>query len=549
MLQDGSQTDGIEPPPRSAAAIHRLAPTAPYLAIAGAVLVLGAASLTDPFGRDQGTYAYIGYALLQGQVPYLDVFQAKPPLTSLIHALALALFGHSMTAIRLLDLLWTLATAILLYRVAAIALRHDGLALVAALAYPLMYYAFGFWDTAITDGWTNLPALAGIALFAHAFAPEGAAPRRLLDWYLAGLFIALAVLLKYTLVVLVGLLALWGLFRLWNQWSRLAAAAMASAAGFATPLLVAGLALYAAGALPAFIEIQAMMRDYAAIRVPATAWRSIIAPLGAFYLSWTYLLVIALLGGGYLVWRSLRERAGGALTPGFIVLWALAAYGSAWLQGKYFAYHLLPMLPPAAIFAAVGIDALLRPLLELARNAALRGAAIGTAALALVFATGIPGAAYDAGALAVGRLDWSRHWQGDRFNFRTFYLRDIVAVAAHLRQTTAPEDRVFVWSFEPMIYFLARRRPVSRFIYDFPLASIYGRPWFRRELMDRLAAEPPAAFVIQHREPMPLVLGHGLDSHAAWAAFTELHNFVLQDYRLAATVGTFDVYRRDPGRD
>ena len=40
-----------------------------------------------------------------------------------------------------------------------------------------MYYAFGFWDTAITDGWTNLPALAGIALFARAVAPEGAAPR------------------------------------------------------------------------------------------------------------------------------------------------------------------------------------------------------------------------------------------------------------------------------------------------------------------------------------------------------------------------------------
>ncbi|MEE8275547.1 MAG: glycosyltransferase family 39 protein, partial [Alphaproteobacteria bacterium] len=164
-----------------------MAPTAPYLAIAGAVLVLGATSLTDPFGRDQGTYAYIGYALLQGQVPYLDVFQAKPPLTSLIHALALALFGHSMTAIRVLDLLWTLATAILLYRVAAIALRHDGLALVAALAYLLMYYAFGFWDTAITDGWTNLPALAGIAFFARAVAPEGAARRRHIDWYLAGL--------------------------------------------------------------------------------------------------------------------------------------------------------------------------------------------------------------------------------------------------------------------------------------------------------------------------------------------------------------------------
>ena len=276
------------------------------------------------------------------------------------------------------------------------------------------------------------------------------------------------------------------------------------------------------------------------------------ASLASLYANWGAFLVVGLLGCGLVVARAVvPRRAGGraegeqgALTPLFMLLWLLAAYGSAWWQGKFFAYHLLPMVPPLAVLGAIGLDYLFRPVLALLRQIAVRGAIVSICAGVLIASTPLPRSAYDAWRLASGQLAESAYWQGAAFNFRTFYLRDIVSVADHIRRTTAADDKLFVWSFEPMIYFPAEREPVSRFIFDFPLSGAYASARFRAELMASIRAEPPLLMVVQHREPIVPVMGHDRGSYESWREFPALRSFVEENYGLETTVGTFDLYRR-----
>jgi len=68
-------------------------------------------------------------AMLHGISLYKDVPMMQMPLTAIVHLLALVLFGHSMIAIRILDLFWTAGIAALSYVFVRKMFRRNGLAL------------------------------------------------------------------------------------------------------------------------------------------------------------------------------------------------------------------------------------------------------------------------------------------------------------------------------------------------------------------------------------------------------------------------------------
>ena len=64
---------------------------------------------------DSGVYAYIGSAILDGQVPYRDVWEQKPPIGFYLDALALAVLGHTPWAIWWLNVTWIALTTIIFF--------------------------------------------------------------------------------------------------------------------------------------------------------------------------------------------------------------------------------------------------------------------------------------------------------------------------------------------------------------------------------------------------------------------------------------------------
>ena len=86
--------------------------------------------ISVPLERDEGEYAYIAQRLLEGEVPYRDAFDQKPPATFFVYAAALRLFGPSVEGIHLFLHAWTAVTALALFG----CVRRRGGPLAAAFA-------------------------------------------------------------------------------------------------------------------------------------------------------------------------------------------------------------------------------------------------------------------------------------------------------------------------------------------------------------------------------------------------------------------------------
>jgi len=64
-----------------------------FIAIVVLILLISSPILTYPHGRDQGEFAVIGRGLLNGRVPYIDLWNPKPPAVFYVYAAAIAIFG------------------------------------------------------------------------------------------------------------------------------------------------------------------------------------------------------------------------------------------------------------------------------------------------------------------------------------------------------------------------------------------------------------------------------------------------------------------------
>ena len=149
------------------------------------VLFLGSSDLIYPFGKDQGEFAYIASAYLKGETVYKEVFNTKPPLTHMLNALALKMFGHSMLSIRLFDLLWQCATAVVILLITNLFYERRYIGVLSALLYSFYYFGVDYWHSAQTDGFINLPV--ALSLLTFLLAKE---KKKSLLWILSGILLA-----------------------------------------------------------------------------------------------------------------------------------------------------------------------------------------------------------------------------------------------------------------------------------------------------------------------------------------------------------------------
>jgi|GEM_PF-6080486 len=81
------------------------------LAIFVVILNLSWSPIYKGLGPDSGLYAYVGNAILHGQLPYRDVWEQKPPIGLYLNALAVLLFGRNPWAIWWFNLIWITLSA------------------------------------------------------------------------------------------------------------------------------------------------------------------------------------------------------------------------------------------------------------------------------------------------------------------------------------------------------------------------------------------------------------------------------------------------------
>lgn len=505
-------------------------------------LCLAWVELLYPFGRDQGNYAYPAWAWLEGQMPYRDVYVFKPPGTVWIHALAQVLFGHSMVAVRILDIGWTVATALTIFAIVRRWSGGNGLAAPAAgLLYSFLYTNFDFWNTCQTDGWFNLPLALAILLTTRVWTRESK------DGVLvvAGALLGLAMMFKYTAAAMALPIAGILLAAAWpdRRFARLFGQLALGVVGAAAVIGATGYWLWANGAIAGFLDSQAVLVPAYVAKTGKTS--GFLDKPALLYDRLTKLkelrfeLLLLCLGLPLVAVRFRREPA-----MLFAVLWYVGGLASTVAQNKYFRYHFLSTLPGAAILGAFAVAAAL----QVARSFHRRAPAVLALAMAIaLFASSNFPPRFVVGArVLTGDMTLRQYWKRKDFKLDKKPLVQVYDAADRVAALSEPGERVFLWGYDPVINFVAKRLTVSRFLYNYPFAVSWGDRRYEDELMGALRATPPEWFVLASDDANKTVTGNPADSKQLFDEFPALNQFVAERYAEVETVNRYTIYRRNP---
>jgi hypothetical protein len=130
------------------------------------------------------------------------------------------------------------------------------------------------------------------------------------------------------------------------------------------------------------------------------------------------------------------------------------------------------------------------------------------------------------------------------YNAADYSLDDNRIVGRELAREAPVSDTIYVWGFEPGVYWFAGRKPATRFLTNTPQRSPWQLEPTRRELIAELTDHWPHTIVVQHRDVMKQVTGDELDSKAALATFPELSELLASRYQFQRTLRDFDLYQR-----
>jgi 4-amino-4-deoxy-L-arabinose transferase-like glycosyltransferase len=518
-------------------------------ALAWTVIIASALlTLTFSFGRDQGIYALVGEGILRGEAPYKALWDFKPPGIFFVHALAQGLFGKNMMAPRLLEALALLADVALMRRISAGLFESRTVGLLGAAVMALIHAEMDFWHTGQPETFGAFFTLLGLAL---TLEPT---PRRRLFALLVGVTFGCAALLKPPLG---GGALVCGAYLVQRERTRGKApfAALGPLAwltlGGLLPVVACLIWFAAKGALSdLYWTLFEFTPGYTKIswegRRPSDMLYHAIEE--AFF-KFSALGAAGVIAAVSMTPLSQREREGLLLTLGVI---AMHVTGIA-MQGKFFAYHYGATLPLIALLAGLGLYKLWRRCLGGGVGAILAYFAFVAVAVPMRYAVrDLPQFFAERSWI---RLEYllrmapyrSREAMDQELSYVADYsLAADRRVALEVRARTRPADRVFVWGFEPVIFWLADRRPASRFIYNVAQRSPWEVEHARRELMSDLRKTPPALVVVQSRDVFSFVTGNNLDSRDSLPGFPELDALLERNYAFATRVEDFDLYTRLP---
>ena len=173
-------------------------------------LVLNIKLNTGVPARDSGTFLYIGQQILDGKVPYRDIWDHKPPLIYFINSLSLIIDGNTLYG------LWTVEfISLSIASILCFFMIRKSFGIVTAFL-TLILFLFSFGKLFEGGNFTEEYALLFQFLCLYIFI-KGANKNRLLDYFLIGIFSALIFFLRQNSVgitfAIVGFLTIRGIRR------------------------------------------------------------------------------------------------------------------------------------------------------------------------------------------------------------------------------------------------------------------------------------------------------------------------------------------------
>ncbi len=354
-------------------------------------LLVGWPSLAYPLGRDNGIFAYTGWAMLRGQVPYINFWEHKTPLIFFIYAAIMKLFGATEAGVRVGDLAYTLLVIPFLYLLVnnLFGRRAAAFAVVTWAVFHTAVNTLYFWSGAESETFMVLPIILATYCYRRAeqqeaaLGPNNGSPLRTNEpggaesaqvstllpyrthwgWMLAaGFFAGVAAMIKVTAFVGLSGLVLYALFSKqrggkWRPWlvatlQRLGLALL----GFSLAVIPFVIYFVANHALAEAIDVSIVANFFygGAGSSLTVAGADLLGRIGADLIGLRFYYVLPAIA---LIYALLRERSRAVL---LVALWLVGAFGMTWIQGRLWPYHYIGTLVPLAILCGFIIDRALR---------------------------------------------------------------------------------------------------------------------------------------------------------------------------------------------
>ncbi|MBO9574998.1 MAG: glycosyltransferase family 39 protein [Sphingobium sp.] len=296
---------------------------------------------------DEQYYRLIGERMLDGALPYVDLWDRKPIGLFLLYAGAAAIGGAHALSYQLLAVLFVAATASTVF---VLACRVGGGvrgSLIAAILYIL-------WLNLLQGEGGQAPVFYMLPMCAAALLvlrlAQGDGDRLARDGLLAMLLVGLAVQVKYTVVLegmWFGLMLLWIGRRRGLGVARLAGLALLWIAAALLPTLLAWGGYAAMGQSKAwvFANVTSIF-----LRAPMP-FDDLLGELAGGIATMLLLFVAACLG-----WRRRERHAGSA----FLLGWAVVALLALVAVRSFSPHYWIPSVVPLVLIAAPALDAMKR---------------------------------------------------------------------------------------------------------------------------------------------------------------------------------------------
>lgn len=516
------------------------------------VLLWALPNLSFPIGRDQALYCVIADGVLNGQRPYVDLWDNRPPTTFLVFLPIVKIFGRAVWSMGATDIVWLLGMS---YFVFWFAERYMG-APAAALAVGV----HAVWHS--VAGYTHalVPSTFVIFfVFAGFFLVWKDSPRTRLRHFASGVMMALAFWATYNALLFLPLLLILpytdfsGLdnkprsvkltisYRDW--WPR----AASLAAGWFAASFVLVAYLWFVGSWEEFYHINfAVMPEYARLPLERTGEYALWSVMQTEYVVGRATLVV--LFGALLTATYSRELR--ILTP--VVLASALGFISAAMQIRFHDYYFETAYPFFAMgWGYMGVWAF-ESFRRLAKACRAKGWRVASPLVWGIFANIVAWFAVDFAFATHARFKVLADWWRDPVTAYAAYpwphtlehLKGEFGVIRFLGAESSPEDKVFVWGTQPIIYFLSERKFPTRFVSNLGLISPWGPRAWQEELVRDLRKSPPKFIIVVRKDAIPSVSYTPQDSEQFLEIFPELDGFIRGSYERERTIENFVVYRR-----
>lgn len=479
-------------------------------------------SLLDlPLERDEGEYAYAGQMILDGSLPYAEVYNMKLPGIYFAYAGIEALFGHTHQAVHIGLACVNILTIILLFFLGRNLI--DPLAgLIASACFavlcldPVLQGIF-----ANSEHFVILPVIGGMILMLHALKKNRPAV-----YFISGLLFGVGVLMKqhgafFSLFALLYLLVTE--LKAGSSFSNVVVRGLLFSAGTAVPYGCVSLFFWSAGIFDKFWFWTVQYASRYTAQVPlGLGWLMLKETLRDMFRSSPFIWLLAGIGLSAPAW-SRHARKHDFFTHGLFFFSLLSV-----MPGLYFRRHYFLLIVPAvSLLFGMAVSTARNEMPKVNRKSLLAYLPILISALVLT------GSLYKHGSFMLGKTpeQLSRSING----LNPF--PESIEIGKFIRANSGENDRIAVIGSEPQIYFYSGRRSATSYIYMYPLMELHE---FALDMQKDMVRE------IETNDPKFLVFVH---VDASWAIQPGSNTMLLSwlnDYyhaRHYRPVGIIDIAR------